>query len=137
MDKEKDNSNNLSKNKGFLGFNAAFNGIKVFFLTQTNARIHLLFLVLVIVMGVLLKVSTTEWLIIVLCIGMVFTAEMMNTAIEHLTDLVSPTYNKTAGIVKDIAAGAVLLASVAAAVAGFWIFLPKLLKLIGIGYGIG
>lgn len=136
MENEKNSALQKSKAKGFLGFKAAWNGVYVFFTTQTNARIHLLLAFLVVVMGIVFKISQTEWLIVCLCIGMVLSAEMMNTAIEFLTDLVSPGYNKKAGLVKDIAAGAVLVSAITAAIAGLWIFLPRLLLLIGIDSGI-
>ena len=77
-----------------------------------------------------LGLSTTEWLLIGFCIGSVFMAEIMNTAIEFLVDLVSPGFHHKAGQVKDLAAGAVLVASMMSVVIGAVIFLPKLWALI-------
>lgn len=135
MENEKNIALQKSKAKGFLGFKAASNGVYIFFKTQTNARIHLLMALLVVIMGILFKIPQTEWFVVCICIGMVFSAEMMNTSIEYLTDLISPGYNKKAGLVKDVAAGAVFVSAIIAAIAGLWIFLPRILQLIGIDFG--
>lgn len=124
----------IPQKTGKIGFIYAWNGIKYFFSSQFNARIHALLTLLVVIMGIFFKISTMEWLIILLCIGVVFTAEIMNTAIELLTDLVSPGYNKKAGLIKDLAAGAVLVSALVSAIIGFWIFIPKIILFIG---GIG
>jgi len=71
-------------------------------------------------------ITRTEWIVIILCIGVVIAAELFNTAIERLVDLVSPERHPIAGQVKDIAAGAVLVCAVAAAIIGIIIFLPYL-----------
>lgn len=132
-----ENSKNTpDENKPAIGFKFAWNGIVHFFRSQLNARIHAAIAVIVLVAGMFAKLSTTEWIIIAICIGMVFTAEMLNTAIELLTDLVSPRYNKKAGQVKDMAAGAVLVSAIAAAAAGLWIFLPRIYVLICTWTGI-
>jgi diacylglycerol kinase len=89
-------------------------------------RIHLTFTVLVIIFGWILRISITEWLLCLLCFGLVFTAEMVNTAIENVVDLVSPQQNKLAGKAKDIAAGAVLVSAIISACVGLIIFIPKL-----------
>lgn len=67
---------------------------------------------------------------VVLCIALVISLEALNTAIEHLTDLVSPDYHPLAGKAKDVAAAAVLIAAMGAAVAGGLIFLPKITVLL-------
>lgn len=96
------------------------------FRTERNMRIHLTFTVLVIIFGWILRISITEWLLCLLCFGLVFTAEMVNTAIENVVDLVSPQQNKLAGKAKDIAAGAVLVSAIISACVGLIIFIPKL-----------
>lgn len=96
------------------------------FRTEKNMRIHLTFTVLVIIFGWILRISITEWLLCLLCFGLVFTAEMVNTAIENIVDLVSPQQNKLAGKAKDIAAGAVLVSAIISACVGLIIFIPKL-----------
>lgn len=78
----------------------------------------------VIIAGIVLGITRTEWIMVVMCIGTVIAAELFNTAIEKLVDLVSPERHPVAGQVKDIAAGAVLICAVAAAIIGLIIFIP-------------
>lgn len=117
--------------KKFLrGFTYAFNGIWHAAVTQLNFKVHLVCTLVVVVAGYALHISRGEWLWIILCIGMVLVAELFNTAIELLVDLVSPEYNKNAGLVKDMSAGAVLITTITALVIGLVIFVPKLLVLV-------
>lgn len=111
-------------------FKYAFAGLKLFFSTQHNAWIHLSAAFSAVAAGCFFSITITEWLFIITAIALVFTAEMLNTAIEYLIDFVSPQYNEMAGKVKDIAAGAVLLAAVMAAVIGIFVFVPYLLQAI-------
>ena len=78
----------------------------------------------VIIAGIVLGITRTEWIMVVMCIGTVIAAELFNTAIEKLVDSVSPERHPVAGQVKDIAAGAVLICAVAAAIIGLIIFIP-------------
>ena len=112
------------------GFRFAWSGILYFFKSQQNARIHAMIRLAVIVLGLWLELSHTEWLLVIFCIGMVFGAELFNTAIELLTDLVSPDYHPKAGKVKDVAAAAVLISAITSAVIGLIIFMPKLVGII-------
>ncbi len=128
MNKRK--SDKFSIKKRGQSFVFAYNGIVQTFKNEHNFWIHLAVMFLVIVFGCFLKISTTEWMIVVLCFGMVLSAEIFNSAIEQLTDLVSPEQNPKAGLVKDMAAGAVLVSAIAAAIAGLIIFVPKLLELL-------
>lgn len=111
-------------------FGFALKGIKLFFLTQHNAWIHLAAAIVTIIAGFYFHLNTNEWCWIVAAISLVFICEAFNTAIEFLTDLVSPDYNEKAGKVKDLAAGAVLIASITALVIGLLIFLPKIMHSI-------
>jgi len=111
-------------------FGFAFRGIFSAFNSGHNLWIQSVVGLLVILAGMWLEVSRTEWLILIICIGMVLSAEIVNTAIEKLVDLVSPEYNKKAGQVKDLAAGAVLLLSITAAVIGLLIFIPRILNVL-------
>ena len=96
---------------------------------EQNLSFHLIASVIVIIAGFVLGITRTEWMIIALCIGVVIAAELFNTAIEKLVDLVSPERHPIAGQVKDIAAGAVLICAAAAAIVGLIIFIPYLTKL--------
>src|ERR1700742_544256 len=117
-------------NKFIRGFGYALNGIRHAAATQLNFRVHLVAAVIAVYAGYALHISKDEWLWIILCIAMVLVAELFNTAIEFLVDLVSPDYNKKAGLVKDMSAGAVLITAICALVIGLIIFVPKLLVLI-------
>lgn len=103
----------------------AFNGIKSLFRTEHNAWLHITAASLVIFLGILLKIDYREWGLVAIAIGTVFVAEIFNTAIELLTDMISPEINEKAKKVKDLAAGGVLIASVMAAIIGMIVFIPK------------
>jgi diacylglycerol kinase len=103
----------------------AFRGLKTFFQTQHNSWIHALATVIVIILGNMVKLSTAEWFWIGLAIALVFITEMLNTAIEFLTDLVSPEYHPLAKKTKDVAAGAVLIAAFFAVIIGILVFTSK------------
>jgi undecaprenol kinase/diacylglycerol kinase (ATP) len=81
---------------------------------------------MVVVAGWHFSISVAEWLAIVLCVGAVLVTELINTAIETLVDMVSPEFNVKAGLVKDIAAAAVLIAAIMAVIVALIIFVPKM-----------
>jgi diacylglycerol kinase len=108
-------------------FGYAFKGLAYATKSQLNFRIHLFASVIAIALGFTLNIATTEWLWIALSIAIVLLTELTNTGIETLTDLVSPDYNEKAGHVKDICAGAVVVAACFALITGIVIFLPKLI----------
>lgn len=112
--------------KRIESFGYALKGLGLFFRTQPNARIHCVILLFVLILGAFLKLNFGEWMAIVFAAGLVFVAELFNTAIEFLTDLVSPDFNELAGKVKDVAAGAVLIAAITAVVIGVLVFLQRL-----------
>ncbi|HRG03383.1 MAG: diacylglycerol kinase family protein [Paludibacteraceae bacterium] len=108
----------------------AWQGIKAVFSSEQNMKIHVAVAITVIFFGFVFSISSAEWISVVICIGLVFSAEMFNTAFETLVDKVSPDKDPLAGKTKDIAAGAVLLAAIISVVVGIIIFLPKLINLI-------
>jgi diacylglycerol kinase len=111
-------------------FGNAFRGIFFAFKTQHNIWIHSLAIVVVVIAGFIFKLDAMEWGLVVLAIGLVLAAEMINTAMEWLMDLVSPGYSEKAGLIKDAAAGAVLVAAVISVIIGIIVFLPKIIELI-------
>jgi diacylglycerol kinase (ATP) len=115
--------------KRFRSFSYAFKGIFHAFHTQPNIRIHTLAAILAMVTGIFLEISRMEWLFIIIAIGIVFTTEIINSSIEKLVDMVSPERQEKAGNIKDMAAGAVLIASLTALIIGCIIFIPKILHL--------
>ena len=111
-------------------FTYAFKGWHSAFSSQLNFRVQCLLAIVAVALGFFLKINVNEWLWISLNITLVLFAEMVNTALETLVDLVSPGYNEKAGRVKDIAAGAVTITAINAALSGLYIFGPKLLLLL-------
>ncbi len=108
----------------------ALKGIKSVFQTEKNARVHLVISLFVVGCGVFSGISRLEWIAVFLCIGMVLAAEIFNTAIEKLVDVVSPGRNEKAGLIKDISAGAVLVTAVVSVAVGLCIFVPYLIDMI-------
>jgi len=108
-------------------FSCAFRGICLLVKTQHNSWIQITFAILVLFLGVSLKISETEWIFMVLSIGLVLISETFNTAFEFDIDLTSPTYHPYARDTKDVAAGAVLITTIMASLVGIIIFLPKII----------
>jgi len=113
-----------------LSFKYAFAGIRDLLVYEHNSRIHLLVAILASVLGIVLHISPWQWAVLAIAIFMVFIAEIFNSAIEKLADVVSPGYHEEIRKVKDYCAAAVLLASILALIAGFIIFLPELIRLM-------
>ncbi len=117
----------LSKSFGY-----AFAGFKKSFREEANMKIHILVSILVIIFGFLLKVSSLEWIVLLFAIGLVLGAELLNTSIENLVDLVCKDRNEQAGLVKDVSAAFVMILAIVAAIVGLIIFVPKLLTILGV-----
>ena len=118
------------KNKKFINsFKFAFKGIGSSIKSERNMKIHFIMMILVVLAGIILNISMWEWITCFILFGLVISLEMVNTAIEIVVDLVSPTFNDRAGRAKDIAAGAVLVNAIVAFIIGLLIFLPKVLDL--------
>jgi diacylglycerol kinase len=107
-------------------FKCAFSGVSHVLRTQRNARIHLSVALVVIVVGLWLGLSRTEWAIIALTIGSVLAAESLNTVAEAAVDLATAEYHPLAKVAKDVAAGAVLLMAITAVIVGMLILGPPL-----------
>ena len=107
-------------------FKYAIEGFISSFKTERNMKIHVLAMALVIALGIFLKLSKIEWCIIIITIVMVISAELFNTAIETVVDMVSPQKNPQAKLAKDIAAGAVLTLAISAVIIGAIIFITKI-----------
>jgi len=112
--------------KRLNSFKYALKGIAFMVRTQHNAWIHSTAALLVIFSSFYFQISRIEWLFVILSIGLVFMAELINTSIETLTNIVSPQKQEMAGRVKDLAAGAVLVAAFTALIIGIIIFIPKI-----------
>jgi len=112
-------------------FGFALKGLGVVLREQQNMRIHVAAVLLVVILGVWLHLSAIEWAIIALTFGFVLSAEMLNTAIEDLVNMISPGHHHLAGKIKDIAAGAVLVAAITAVIVGVCVLGTKILLLLG------
>lgn len=103
-------------------FNAAIEGIVYTVKSQRNMRLHFLLAIAVILLAIFLNVNKVEVIILVVAISSVLVAEMFNTAVEKIIDLITPDFHQLAQVVKDIAAGCVLLTAVSSVVIGYLIF---------------
>ena len=108
-------------------FGHALRGVRAALRSEVHLRLHAAATVAVAGLGFYLKINRLEWALVTLAVAGVWTAELLNTALEALTDLVSPDYHLLAGRAKDVAAGAVLLAALGALVVGGLVFGPYLL----------
>ncbi len=118
----------MDTSKFFRSFGYALKGITTVFKEEFNARVHFLAALVAVTLGVVLKVTWFEWIILILVIGGVFAMELINTSIEGLADLYSREHNPKIKKIKDLAAGAVLVAAITALLIGLVIFLPKILN---------
>lgn len=116
--------------KSLQSFKYAGRGLLLLVKTENNARIHLVCSLFALALGFICQLTRFEWIWIILAIAVVWIAEAFNTALEVLTDFVSPNFDARAGKVKDLAAGGVLVAAIMAALIGIFIFLPYLMKIL-------
>jgi diacylglycerol kinase len=107
----------------------ALQGWRAFFGKETNGQIQLCVAIAVIIAGFIFQLNAFEWVIVLACVGLILALEMVNSAIEKLCDLVHPEKHPAIKFIKDVAAGAVLWASVVAVIIGLIIFLPKAILL--------
>lgn len=108
----------------------ALQGWVTFFHKEANGQIQLFIAVMVIAAGFALRVSVTEWMILLSCMGVVISLEMLNSAIEKICDHVNPKIHPGIKTIKDIAAGAVLWSVVIAAIIGLLIFIPRIISVL-------
>lgn len=114
-------------NKRIHSFGYAFNGLYLLLKETPNAQIHLIIALGAVILGFFFKITAYEWIAIISCIGIVFSMEAINSALERLSDYtckkeIHPLIKK----VKDLAAAAVVIVSLASLTIGMIIFLPKI-----------
>jgi diacylglycerol kinase (ATP) len=112
-------------------FNYALAGFFYAISTQRNMRIHCLMAVLALILGYVMGLSAVELAILTLTVGMVIMAEMINTALEVVVDLVTQEYHPLAKTAKNVAAGSVLVTALVATVVGFLLFFDKISSRLG------
>ena len=125
----KQKSSKFSWRARLKSFVFAWRGIIDFFKKEHNAQIHLTITVLVIILSVFLRVNKSETIAIVFSIALVWITEMVNTAIEKTMDFISLKRQPQIRVIKDLSAGAVLIAAIAAVIVGCIIFIPKIISL--------
>ena len=116
--------------KRLHSFKYAFKGIKIGWREEANFRFDIVCATLAIVAAWLLRLSLLEWIVVVFSIGLVLSAELFNTALEELCDMMRPTHDPHVAKIKDLAAGATLVASWTALIAGAVVFVPHLLRFL-------
>ncbi len=111
-------------------FGFAINGLKLLLKNEHNARVHLVASIGVIIGCFVFTLSTIEICLVLFSIGLVFITELLNTAIENISNFVEPEWNKKIGEIKDYSAAAVLIAALVSCLIGLVIFIPKFLELL-------
>ncbi len=107
-------------------FRYAFNGLKILWKEEHNARIHVVFVLLVILTGLILNVNSSDWISLVFAMGLVITVEIINSSIENLADFASPQIHPLIKKIKDLSAAAVLISAITALIIGLIVFVPKI-----------
>jgi|SRR5688572_10459099 len=108
----------------------AMQGMKQFFFRDRNGKIQLVIGVTAVALGLTVSLSPFQWLLVLFCIGLVISLEMINSAIERYCDLITTDFHPGIKIIKDVAAGAVLVASIMSLVIGLIIFIPALVDFL-------
>ena len=126
----KDKNERFSIRKRIKSFSYAFAGLRVLLREEHNAWIHAAATILVVAASFLLRISYIEWIAVLIVIGMVFSAEIVNASIERIADFVSPGKDNRIRDIKDLAAAAVLVCAITAAIVGLIVFLPKIMALL-------
>lgn len=121
----------MSKKESFLvnrlkSVGYAFKGALLLIRTEASIKIQVFIAVIVTIAGFFFNISSTEWIVQLLAIGLVMSVEGINTAIEEIANFIHPEHHNKIGLIKDIAAGAVFIASVFASIIGLIIYLPKI-----------
>lgn len=129
--KSKETNVKLDKKRLRNSFKFAIEGVKTAYKEEQNLRIHTCIAIIVIILGLVLKISYLEWFICLILIGLVLMAEFFNTAFENIVDMITTDINPFAKNAKDMASSGVLAMAVIAAAVGLIIFTPKIIALIG------
>jgi diacylglycerol kinase (ATP) len=109
------------------GVGYAFKGAYLLITTEASVKAQFFIGVLVTIAGFFFEISTTEWIVQTLTIGLIMSLEGLNTAIEEIADFIHPEHHKKIGLIKDLAAGAVFIFAIAAVIIGCIIYIPKII----------
>ena len=124
------NRNKFSIKSRLVSFKFAFRGLVLLIKNEHNARIHLFAAFVAITAGIILNITTFDWVLIIIVIGLVFLTELINSSLETLADFVKPEYNEAIRNAKDYAAAAVLISAIISLITGSLIFIPRILGLL-------
>ena len=116
----------------FTKFGHAISGLRTAFTTDNSFKAHMIFTVAALALALWLRPDLVGWALVVLAIGLVFVAELFNTAIEYLVRMFTTEYHELAGKLLDISAGAVLFAAIVSVVLAALVFVPLGLKAAGL-----
>ncbi|WP_412985597.1 diacylglycerol kinase [Pontimicrobium sp. IMCC45349] len=121
----------MTKKDSFLinrlkSVNYAFKGALLLLKTEASIKIQFFIGILVTIAGFYYNISITEWIMQIFAIGLIMSIEGVNTAIEAIADFIHPEHHEKIGLIKDVAAGAVFIAAIAASIIGLLIYLPKI-----------
>ena len=125
------NNEKFSLKKRIKSFAYAFAGLRVLFREEPNSWIHATAAILAIVAGFAFRISYLEWVAVLIVIGMVFSAEILNSSLERTADFVKAERDDRKRDIKDLGAAAVLVCAITAAIVGTIIFLPKIIAILG------
>lgn len=115
-----------------LSFKYAFEGLNQVFKSEHNAWIHIGLATFAIALSFYFEISSCEWTAIIICISIVISAEIFNTAIEHIANFIQPDKDDRIKVIKDLAAAGVLIAAIGSLIVGLVIFVPLILALWGV-----
>lgn len=124
------NNESFSIKKRVKSFSYAFAGLKVLFKEEHNSWIHTVAAICAIIAGIVLRISVMEWIAVIIVIGMVITAEIINTSLERTADFIKAERDDRKRDIKDLGAAAVLVCAITAAIIGIIIFLPQIIVLL-------
>jgi len=121
----------MSKKESFLSnriksVGYAFKGAYLLITTESSIKIQFCIGIIMTILGFIVNLSATEWIIQILTIGLIMSLEGINTAIEEIADFIHPEHHSKIGLIKDLAAGAVFIFAIAATIVGCIIYFPKI-----------
>ncbi len=120
----------FSLRKRIKSFTYAFVGLRLVFANEHNAWIHAVATICVVVASFLFRISLLEWTVVVICIAMVISSEIINSSLERMADFVQPEKDNRIKEIKDLGAAAVLVCAIASVIVGIIIFLPKIIAFV-------
>jgi diacylglycerol kinase len=131
MDLEsRDKRKKLGIHRFFRSFKYSFDGLAYAIRDEQSILVMIVVTFLALILGIVLKISVLEWLLIFISIGLVLGTELLNTSIEASMDLVSPKYNELAKVAKDTASASVFIYSLIAFIIGSLVFVPKIIEIL-------